>query len=164
MKNSQTYAIPSWAQFAIAIAISESAGLIGSVFTASAIPTWYATLVRPAIAPPSWVFGPVWTTLFAMMGVASCLVWRQRKQRKDVRRALYLFGVQLGLNVLWSLIFFGTQDLGGAFVEILLLWLAILATIVAFARISRPAAWLLVPYLLWVSFATILNYAFWMAN
>ncbi len=153
-----------WLEFGIFIAIAESAGLLGSVFTFSAIPTWYATLVRPAIAPPSWVFGPVWTTLFAMMGIAACLVWQQRKRRKDVRRALFLFGLQLVLNVLWSVLFFGMQNLGLAFGEIFLLWIAIATTIVAFGRISRSAAWLMVPYLLWVSFATVLNYAFWIAN
>lgn len=153
-----------WAQYAIAIVIAECIGVLGSVFTASAIPTWYATLIRPSFAPPSWVFGPVWTMLFAMMGVSACIVWRQRKQRKDVRHALDIFGIQFALNVLWSALFFGMQNPGAAFVEIIVLWFAILFTIVTFAKISRLAAWLLVPYLLWVSFATVLNYAFWMLN
>ncbi len=154
----------SWLEFGMAIVLAEGAGLLGSVFSFSAIPTWYTTLVRPAIAPPNWVFGPVWTTLFAMMGIAACLVWQQRKRRKDVRRALFLFALQFVLNVLWSAIFFGMQNIGMAFGEVLLLWVAIAATIFAFAKISRPAAWLMVPYLLWVSFAAVLNYTFWMTN
>lgn len=154
----------SWLEFGMAIVLAEGAGLLGSVFSFSAIPTWYATLVRPAIAPPNWVFGPVWTTLFAMMGIAACLVWQQRKRRKDARRALFLFALQFVLNVLWSAIFFGMQNIGMAFGEVLLLWVAIAATIFAFAKISRPAAWLMVPYLLWVSFAAVLNYTFWMTN
>lgn len=151
-------------QFAIAIAIVECVGFLGSIFTMPAIGSWYSTLIRPSFAPPNWVFGPVWTTLFAMMGVSACMVWQQRKRRSDVRSALGVFGVQLVLNLLWSVIFFGLHLPGAAFVEILALWFAIGATIVAFARISRPAAWLLVPYLLWVSFAALLNYAFWVAN
>lgn len=164
MKNIRNVFKNSWIQFVIAIGIAEGIGILGSVFTASAIPTWYATLIRPSFAPPSWVFGPVWTILFAMMGVSACIIWRQRKQRKDVRRALDLFGIQFALNVLWSVLFFGMQNPGAALVEIVVLWFAILFTIVTFAKISRLAAWLLVPYLLWVSFATVLNYAFWMLN
>jgi len=163
MKNASSR-FPRWARFALAIGMVEGIGILGSVFTATAIPTWYATLLRPAFAPPNWIFGPVWTALFAMMGIAACLVWEKRKPRKDVRRALGIFGVQLALNLLWSVLFFGMQNPGAAFVEIIVLWLAIVLTIAAFAKISRPAAWLLVPYLLWVSFATVLNAAFWMMN
>ena len=164
MKTSSSLRYPRWMQIVVAIAMTECVGLLGSVFTMSAIPLWYATLVRPSFAPPNWIFGPVWTALFAMMGVAAFLVWEQRGKRKGVRRALDVFGVQLALNVLWSVLFFGMQNPGAAFVEILALWFAILLTIVMFAKISRTAAWLLAPYLLWVSFATVLNYAFWMLN
>jgi tryptophan-rich sensory protein len=147
-----------------AIVISEGAGILGSVFTASSIPTWYATLVRPEFSPPNWVFGPVWTTLYALMGIAVWLVWRQGLGRKDVKVALILFGGQLVLNTAWSLIFFGQQNPGAALIEIILLWLAILATIITFAKVSKPAAWLLLPYILWVSFAAYLNYSIWMLN
>lgn len=152
-----------------AIGISEGAGLIGSVFTAPSIPTWYASLQRPEFSPPNWIFGPVWTTLYALMGIAAWLVWSSYAQasenkRKQIRVALTLFGLQLVLNTLWSIIFFGWQNPGAAFAEISLLWLAILATIIAFARVSRPAAWLLLPYLLWVSFAAYFNYAIWTLN
>ena len=148
----------------IAVALSELAGIIGSVFTIPSISTWYATLVRPALNPPAWVFGPVWTVLYTLMGVAAFLVWKKGLEHRDVKIALGIFLGQLVLNTLWSIIFFGLHNPGAAFVEIIFLWLAIFATIVAFARISKPAAWLLVPYLAWVSFAVYLNYAIWILN
>ena len=148
----------------IAIAVSEAAGIIGSVFTISAIPTWYAGLVKPAFNPPSWVFGPAWTTLYALMGIAAFLVWKNGWERKDIKMALGVFGIQLFLNAAWSIIFFGLQSPGWALVDIVLLWLAIVWTIVVFYKISKPAAYLLVPYLLWVSFASYLNYSIWVLN
>lgn len=151
-------------KLAIAIAISELAGIIGSVFTVSAIPLWYATLVKPALTPPAWVFGPVWTTLFALMGVAAFLIWKEGLNRRDVKIALGIFIGQLALNTLWSIIFFGLHSPAAAMIEISFLWLAILATIVAFYKISRPAAYLLLPYILWVSFAAYLNFMIWVLN
>lgn len=148
----------------IAIAISELAGIIGSVFTTDSVNGWYVSIAKPAFNPPSWVFGPVWTTLFALMGIAAFLIWKKGLPRRNVRIALGVFIGQLILNTLWSIIFFGGQNPGGAFVEIIFLWLAILATIIAFAKISKPAAWLLVPYILWVSFAAYLNYSIWILN
>ncbi len=155
----------------IAIAVSELAGVIGSVFTVSAIPNWYAWLVKPALNPPSWVFGPVWTILYALMGVALFLIWKQHSNILENVRMLRIwrigivaFFIQLFLNAIWSIIFFGLHSPGWAFVEIIFLWLAILATIIAFAKISKPAAWLLVPYILWVSFAGYLNYSIWTLN
>ncbi len=155
-------------RLAVAVVLSELAGLAGSVFTASAIPVWYAGLIKPAFNPPSWIFGPVWTLLYALMGIAAFLVWDRGRTRPALRRmaraALVIFIMQLALNVAWSAIFFGAHSPAGAFADIVLLWFAILWTIIAFARISRPAAYLLVPYLLWVSFAAYLNYAIWMLN
>lgn len=151
-------------KLAIAIVVSLSAGIIGSFFTTPSIPTWYPTLVKPEFNPPSWVFGPVWTTLFILMGIAAYLIWREGLNRKDVKIALSIFIVQLILNTLWSIIFFAWQSPGGAFAEVIFLWLAIVATIIAFAKISKPAAWLLAPYILWVSFAAYLNYTIWMLN
>ena len=148
----------------IAVLLSQLAGIIGSFFTRDAISEWYVYLVRPSFAPPSWVFAPVWTTLYLLMGIASYLVWKKWGKVKGVGMALTLFGVQLVLNTLWSIIFFGLRAPGAAFIEILCLWIAIVATMVAFYRISTTAMWLLVPYLLWVSFAGYLNYAFWMLN
>ncbi len=148
----------------IAIVVSQLAGIIGSLFTAPAIAGWYTTLAKPTLNPPAWVFGPVWTTLFVLMGIAAFLVWKRGLDRRDVRIAVGMFLGQLVLNTLWSVIFFGLQSPGGALVEMVFLWLAILATIVVFAKISRPAAWLLAPYILWVSFAGYLNYAIWILN
>lgn len=147
-----------------AILISELAGVIGSLFTFSSIPTWYATIVRPSFSPPNWIFGPVWTTLFALMGIALFLVWQKGFSRKDVKVAVVLFAVQLLLNTCWSIIFFGAHNPGAAFIEIIFLWLAILVTIIAFFRISKWAGYLLLPYIAWVSFAAFLNYAIWTLN
>jgi benzodiazapine receptor len=145
----------------ISIVICELAGIIGSVFTAPSIPIWYAGLEKPKLSPPNWVFGPVWTTLFVLMGIAAFLVWTRGLERKEVRTALGIFIGQLILNALWSIIFFGMKSPGGAFIEIIFLWLAIVVTIIAFYKISKPAAWLLIPYILWVSFAVYLNYSIW---
>lgn len=147
----------------ICIAAAQAAGLIGTIFTMPAIDSWYATLARPELAPPNWIFGPVWTTLYVLMGIAAFLVWQKGLDKKEVKIALSIFGVQLVLNTLWSIIFFGLQSPGWAFVEIIILWTAIAATIVAFARVSKVAAWLLAPYILWVSFAGYLNFMiFWL--
>lgn len=152
----------------ISLALPQAAGLIGSVFTATTIPTWYATLNRPSLAPPNWIFGPVWTTLFVLMGVALYLVWKQWAvlpwTRTQKRLAMTVFGAQLGLNTLWSIIFFGLRNPGAAVIEIAVMWLAIATNIYLFAKVSKPAAWLLVPYLLWVSFASYLNLMIWYLN
>ena len=148
----------------ISIAVPELAGIIGSVFTVPSIAGWYAGIVKPALNPPAWVFGPVWTALFALMGISAFLIWKKGLERRDVKIALCIFIGQLILNTLWSVIFFGLRSPAGAFVGLVILWLAILATIIAFAKISRPAAWLLVPYILWVSFAGYLNYSIWQLN
>lgn len=147
-----------------AIVIAQLAGIIGTVFTASSITTWYNTLVRPNIAPPNWIFAPVWIALFTLMGIASFLIWRKGFQRGDVRVAIMVYGFQLVLNSLWSIIFFGLRSPSGAFIEIIVLWLGIAASIVIFYKISKPSAWLLVPYIIWVSFAAYLNYQIWQLN
>jgi len=147
-----------------AVVVCELAGIVGSVFTVPSITTWYANLAKPDFAPPNWIFAPVWTTLFALMGASAFLIWKRGLKGKDVKNALGIFVGQLVLNILWSIIFFGLRNPFGAFVEIIFLWLAILATISAFSKISKPAAWLLVPYILWVSFAAYLNFAVWNLN
>ena len=151
-------------KLAIAIVVVELAGAIGSVFTVSAIPNWYAGLVKPALNPPSWVFGPAWTTLYALMGIAAFLIWKSGWDKKEVKKALGVFGIQLVLNALWSIIFFGLHSPGWALVDIIALWFAIAWTMVVFYKISKPAAYLLVPYILWVSFVSYLNYSIWMLN
>ena len=156
----------------IAIVISELAGVIESLFTISAIPThstgsgqaWYAGLVKPALNPPARIFGPVWTTLYALMGISAFLIWKNGWEKKEVKMALGVFGIQLFLNAIWSIIFFGLHSPGWALVDIVLLWLAIVWTIAVFYEISKPTAYLLLPYLLWVSFASYLNYSIWMLN
>lgn len=146
-----------------AVALSQAAGLVGTLFTVSAIPMWYAGLVKPELSPPNWIFAPVWTTLYTLMGIALYLVWKKLPERGAVS-ALWLFGLQLALNAVWSPIFFGLQNTGLALIVIVLMWVAIVLTIVTFAKVSRTAAWLLVPYVLWVSFATYLNYSIWILN
>ena len=141
------------------VALCEAAGLVGTVFTLQAIPEWYALLNKPAFSPPNWLFGPVWTTLYFMMGTAAWLVW----QRQGTA-ALKVFWLQLALNALWTPLFFGLQNPLAGLVCIALMWLAIVWTIVGFWRVSRPAALLMLPYLAWVSFATALNYAIWTLN
>lgn len=136
---------------------------IGSWLTTLGLGDWYEGLVKPSFTPPGWIFGPVWSALYLMMAVAAWLVWRRQGFAK-ASGALGLFGVQLALNVAWSGLFFAMQSPGAAMVDIVLLWLAILATLVAFARHSATAAWLLVPYLAWVSFAAVLNFALWRLN
>lgn len=147
-----------------AIAISQAAGLIGSAFTFSAIPTWYATLTKPTFSPPNAIFGPVWTILYTLMGIAAYLVWRQGAKKRAVRTALLIFGIHLLLNALWSVIFFGLRSPLLAFGEIILLWGMIIWVILAFRRIdTRTTLWLL-PYLAWVSFAGYLNFTIWLLN
>src|SRR3989344_335854 len=148
----------------ITITISELAGIIGSIFTFSAIPTWYATLAKPTLNPPSWIFGPVWTTLYALMGISAFLVWKKGWDHKDVRKALGVFLFQLVLNAVWSIIFFGLHSPLWALVNIIFMWLAIVWTMVIFYKISKPAMWLLLPYILWVSFASYLNYSILILN
>jgi tryptophan-rich sensory protein len=151
-------------KFFTAIIVSGLAGVIGSVFTTSSASGWYITITKPTLNPPAWVFGPVWTTLYVLMGISAFLVWKKGWNRRDVKIALSIFAGQLILNTLWSIIFFGLHSPGWALIEIILLWLAILATIITFAKISKLAGWLLVPYILWVSFAMYLNYSIYVLN
>ncbi len=132
-------------------------------FTASQIPTWYAALAKPSFSPPNWIFGPVWTALYAAMAVAAWLVARQPASSWRTV-ALLFWWVQLALNFCWSLIFFKVHSTGGALVEVALLWAAILATMMLFFLERRAAGWLMAPYLAWVSFAAVLNLAIWRLN
>jgi translocator protein len=143
------------------IALTLAVGFLAGQVTAPNIPGWYAHLVKPGINPPAWVFAPVWTLLYVLMAVAAWRVWLKTGWR---RAALGLWAIQLGLNFAWSFIFFGAHALLPALVELAVLWLAILATLLAFWRIDRPASWLLAPYLTWVSFAGMLNFWLWQLN
>lgn len=142
----------------VAIFVCQLAGIVGSAFTRASIPTWYATLQKPAFTPPNWLFAPVWSSLYLLMGIAAYLVWNKGMQNREVRIALFIFGIQLVLNVFWSFFFFKLQSPLYGFVEIVILWLAILLTVIYFLRISRTASLLLLPYIFWVSFAAILNF------
>ncbi len=135
----------------------------GSTATFDSIPTWYAELTKPPFNPPNFIFGPVWTILYAFMAISLFLIWKG-KQTKEAIYARKVFVVQLGLNFLWSFVFFGAHQLGLAVITILALWASILYTILLFKRINKTAANLLVPYLLWVSFATLLNVSIFLLN
>ena len=171
----------------VSILICEMAGVAGFFFTAPAIEAWYAKLEKPVFSPQNWIFAPVWTILYLLMGISLFLVWKknwgiiipagepERKAWNPIstklwrgswreENAILIFALQLVLNILWSVIFFGLKSPSIAFVEILMLWFAILYTIVNFYRISKPAAYLLIPYILWVSFASILNFFIWWLN
>lgn len=152
------------AKFIVSILICQAAGLIGAVFTTPNIATWYVGIVRPAFNPPNWIFAPVWTTLFILMGISLYLVWEKGLDRRNARMAVSVFGVQLILNILWSVLFFGFQNPLLGLVEIIVLWVAILVSIVLFYRISKTGAYLLIPYILWVSFAAFLNYNIYILN
>jgi benzodiazapine receptor len=148
----------------LAIALCQSAGVLGSVFTSSSVLTWYPTLIKPSFAPPGSIIGAVWIVLFTLMGVSLYLVWREDGAGRDRNISLGVFAAQLVVNVAWSWAFFGLQSPLAGLVVIAVLWLLILQCIVRFWRISRSAALLLLPYILWVSFATFLNYTIWRLN
>lgn len=141
-----------------------SAGGIGSAFTVSAIPEWYATLNKPSFSPPNWLFAPVWTLLYILMGLAAALVWQKGLQNPRVRTSLVIFLIQLILNMVWSVLFFGLRSPLCGLVDILFLWAMILVTIAQFSKISVPAALLLIPYILWVTFASGLNLGIFLLN
>jgi translocator protein len=145
----------------IPLVIGSSAGF----FTTSGVNGWYALANKPSFNPPNWIFAPVWTTLYILMGIALYLVWKSTNTTLAVKQtAILLFVVQLTLNFFWSILFFKFQLTGWAFVEIIAMWVAILFTILWFGKISSTAAWLLVPYICWVSFASVLNYSIWKLN
>jgi len=139
------------------ILICEGVGLVSVPFTVSSIQNWYSYLNKPSFSPLNWIFGPVWTTLYLMMGVSAYLVWVKGLENKKVRVALTLFLLQLFLNFFWSILFFGFHSPMLALIDIILLWFAIIFSILKFYSISKNASYLLIPYLLWVSFAFVLN-------
>jgi len=146
------------------LVICQAAGIIGSFFTTPSIPTWYAAIKKPLFTPPNWIFAPVWISLFILMGISLYLIWNAGFSRKDVKMAMTIFGIQLVCNVLWSALFFGMHSPMYAFIELILLWTFILLTILLFYPISRIAAYLLVPYICWVSFAGFLNLSIALLN
>ena len=149
-----------WIGLVLSLLVCFAVAGIGSIATTPEIPGWYAKLRKPSWTPPNWLFGPVWTALYAAMGVAAWLVWK----RAGWHAAIALFAVQLALNLAWSFIFFRFHSPGLAFAEIVLLWAAIVATAISFAPISKTAAALFVPYILWVTYAAALNFSIWKLN
>lgn len=154
----------NWVKAVVAFAIPQVVGFTGSLFTDNSEGSWFQTLAKPAWNPPGWFFGPVWTLLYILMGLALYIIWKKDAPARLKRPAILLWSLQMFFNFLWSFIFFGLHRMNLAFYEMLVLWVLILLTIFAFARISKEAAWLLVPYISWVSFAALLNYTIWQMN
>ncbi|MCX8126877.1 MAG: tryptophan-rich sensory protein [Dehalococcoidia bacterium] len=148
----------------VSIIVCQCAGLIGSIATSGSVSTWYPTLQKPTFTPPNWLFAPAWTTLYLLMAIAAFLVWRIGLDNAGTRKALIVFLVQLVLNALWSFAFFGLRSPLYGLIVIIALWLAILFTILKFFPISKVAGILMLPYILWVSFAAVLNISILMLN
>jgi len=144
------------------IVLCEAVGGLGALATTPNITSWYAALAKPSFSPPNWLFGPAWTILYALMGIALFLIWEAKAKNKTT--AYTVFFIQLALNLLWSFLFFYFHLPLVAFVEIVLMWIFILASMISFSKISKPASWLLLPYILWVTFASALNFAVWWLN
>lgn len=140
-------------------------GYISGLVTRDSVTTWYPTLVKPVFNPPNWIFAPMWTTLYVLMGIAAGLVWDKIEvQKETVKKGLLYFAIQLGLNALWSVLFFGLQNPMLALIEIVLLWLMIYETFVQFNKVNKIAGYLFIPYILWVTFALVLNASIWWLN
>jgi benzodiazapine receptor len=150
-------------KLAVSIILCQLAGFLGSFFTIPAIPTWYQTLNKPSFASPDWIFSPVWIGLFILMGISLFYVW-QRPGHPQSKKALVFFFIQLIPNVLWAAAFFGLKSPLLGLMDIVLLWFAILFTILYFSKVSKFAGVLFIPYLLWVSFASPLNFCLWILN
>lgn len=148
---------------ALFVGICLGVGGLGGAVTATSVTEWYPTLNKPSFNPPNWVFGPVWTALYVMMAVAAWRVWRAA-ERDTARGPLAVFALQLAVNLGWSVAFFGLRNLGLAVVVIIVLDLLVLATALMFRRVDRFAEWLLIPYLAWIAFATVLNVTIWRLN
>ena len=150
-------------KFLVSILLPLSLGAIAGMFTSQSVPEWYATLNRPSFNPPNWIFGPVWTTLYILMGISFFLIWKQEAS-KVRNRAILIFLLQLVLNFAWSFIFFYFNMIGLALVEIILLWISIVMMLVVFYKIKPLASYINIPYLLWVTFATVLNASYYILN
>jgi benzodiazapine receptor len=153
-----------WLHLIVSILVTESIAATASMFTISQIPVWYVYLNKPSFNPPNWLFGPVWTILYILIAIAAYLVWQRRDDSELYNKARACYIIQLVLNFSWSAVFFGMHQVLGALVVIVLLWLSILVIIYYFCKFSKAAAWLLLPYLLWVSFAGVLNLYIYLLN
>jgi tryptophan-rich sensory protein len=164
MESSDRSTIQSYPKLAAAVLFCVIAGSLGSLVTVTGPGSWYAELEKPFFTPPGWVFAPVWITLFILMGIALYLVWESGTEHRQVRTALGLFGVQFALNITWSFLFFGLRSPLLGLIDIVILWVMIVATIASFYRVRTTAAYLLIPYIAWVSLATALNGAIYFLN
>ena len=151
-------------KFIIAVFICEAVGIVSGLLTQNEMTTWFSSLNKPSWNPPAYLFGPVWTTLYLLMGISLGLIWKSNAPETQKLRAELTFALQLFLNFMWSILFFKCHSPALAFMDIILMIVTILMTIGRFARMSRLAAWLLIPYLMWVCFATVLNYRIWAMN
>lgn len=147
----------------ISLALPLAIGFIGSLFTSSSVNSWYLSINKPSFNPPNWIFAPVWTILFILIGISFYLVW-QRNFGNNKKLLIGVFILNLLLNLIWSLLFFGLKNPFLAFIEIIILWLIILVNIIVFSKVSKLAGFLLIPYLLWVGFASALNYSIFILN
>lgn len=161
MKNFSVREIP---KLVISIIIVFLAGAVGTVYTLPEITGWYANLLKPSLTPPNWAVGPIWSTLYVLIGIALFLIWREGLERKDVKVAIIIFAVQLAINVIWSLVFFGGHNLFGGLILVIMLWISILINIIVFYRISKTAGLILIPYLIWITIASYLNYGVYILN
>jgi benzodiazapine receptor len=164
MESSGKITIQSYPMLAAAILFCLVVGSLGSLVTMTGPGSWYSTLQKPFFTPPGWVFAPVWITLFILMGIALYLVWQCGTENREVQIALGIFGVQFFLNVIWSFLFFGLQSSLLGFIDIILLWVMIVATMGAFYRVKKSAAYFLIPYIAWVTLASALNGAIYFMN
>ena len=161
LDENKGYKIP---KLIAALGVTLITGFIGSLATAEPLTTWYVTLNKPYWTPPDWAFGPIWTILYILIGIAAYLVWREGLEKRYVKIALSVFALQLILNLLWSVLFFGFKSIYGGLIEIIILWITILINLILFYRISKFAGILFVPYLIWVTIATALNYSIYILN
>lgn len=148
----------------LSITMCLGVGVVGSYFTTPSITSWYAYLIKPSFSPPNYIFAPVWTTLYILMGLSFYLIWNSTAKKKYVKNALLLFIIHLIVNLSWSIVFFTLHQIFFAFITILLLWILVIILIIKFSKIEKKASLLLIPYLAWISFASILNFSIWYLN
>lgn len=161
LDKNKGYEIP---KLITALGVTLITGFIGTFFTAEPLTTWYTNLNKPYWTPPDWAFGPIWTMIYILIGIAAYLIWKNGLERKDVKIALLVFALQLILNLLWSVLFFGFKSIYGGLIEIIILWITILFNFILFYRISKFAGILFLPYLVWVTIASYLNYSIYILN
>lgn len=155
--------MPNYFKLIFSILICQLAGIIGSLFTRESI-GWYYTLSKPVFRPPNWMFGPVWIVLYLIMGISLYLVWKRGFGTPEAKYPMLFFFTQLIFNTLWPIIFFGARSIGGGLIIIFILWILIFLTILSFQRVNKTAAYLLIPYIIWVSYASVLNFSIWRLN